>query len=313
MNTFAPAESADAPSAADDVRSPSEHRFESHDGTILFYRAWLPKDAGRIRRAIVLLHRGHEHSGRMGEIAASLRSEGTAVFAWDARGHGESAGARGDAESFSVYVKDLDCFARCILDRCDLALEDVAIVAHSVGAVIAAAWVHDYAPPIRALVLATPAFRVKLYVPLALPGLQMLQRLRPHAFIRSYVGGRLLTHDRNQAAAYDRDPAVSRQISVRVLLDLDATARRIIADAGAIRVPTLVLAAGSDAVVRRAPQEEFVRRLSSPRKELEVLAGFSPRDLSRTTARAGIPARTRVSRRRVLPSHRAGRRFAGRG
>jgi hypothetical protein len=34
----------------------------------------------------------------------------------------------------------------------------------------AATWVHDYAPNIRALVLASPAFKVKLYVPCRPPG-----------------------------------------------------------------------------------------------------------------------------------------------
>ena len=41
-----------------------------------------------------------------------LAAPGTAVFAWDARGHGRSPGERGDAESFSVYVRDLEAFAR---------------------------------------------------------------------------------------------------------------------------------------------------------------------------------------------------------
>jgi alpha-beta hydrolase superfamily lysophospholipase len=43
------------------------------------------------------------------------------------------------------------------------------VVAQSVGAVLAVTWVHDYAP-IRCLVLASPAFKVKLYVPFARPG-----------------------------------------------------------------------------------------------------------------------------------------------
>lgn len=41
------------------------------------------------------------------------------------------------------------------------------MIAQSVGAVMVATWVHDYAPAIRGLVLASPAFKVKLYVPLA--------------------------------------------------------------------------------------------------------------------------------------------------
>ena len=41
------------------------------------------------------------------------------------------------------------------------------MIAQSVGAVLVATWIHDYAPAIRGLVLASPAFKVKLYVPLA--------------------------------------------------------------------------------------------------------------------------------------------------
>ena len=257
------------------IEEPSKHRFGSFDGASLFYRAWLPVERSAIDRAILLLHRGHEHSGRWSELAAALAGPGTGIFAWDARGHGQSAGARGDAEHFSVYVEDLDAFARHIGDEYSVKLAQTAVVAHSVGAVVAATWVHDFAPPIRALVLATPAFRVKLYVPLAMAGLRALQRVKPRAFIRSYVGGGLLTHDREEAARYDADPVISRQISVRVLLSLRDASERIVADAGAIRVPTLVLAAGSDAVVRRGPQESFVARLSSSRKVFEVLAGFS--------------------------------------
>ncbi len=270
MNTLVSA-AHDAPPDA------SEHHFASHDGARLFYRAWLPDndESTPLARAVILLHRGHEHSGRWDELIPALAAPGTAIFAWDARGHGRSPGERGDAETVSVYVRDLEAFARHLSETHGLPLENFALVAHSVGAVIAAAWVHDFAPPIRALVLATPAFRVKLYVPLAIPGLRLLQKIKPRANISSYVGGSLLTHDRAEAKRYDHDPMVSRQISVRVLLDLHDTATRLLDDAAAIRTPTLLLAAGSDAVVRRGPQRQFFERLSSPVKRFDILQGFS--------------------------------------
>jgi len=81
-----------------------------------------------------------------------------AIFAWDARGHGRSPGVRGDAPSFGALVRDLDCFARHIADAHGIPLERMALVGSSLGAVIASAWVHDYAPPLRGLVLAAPAF-----------------------------------------------------------------------------------------------------------------------------------------------------------
>lgn len=255
--------------------SPAEHRFRTWDGASLFYRAWLPGGNVAAGRAVILLHRGHEHSGRWQEVAQALVRDDTAVFAWDARGHGQSPGERGDAENVGVLAKDLDWFVRHLAETHEVALENFALVAHSVGAVIAAAWIHDYAPPIRALVLATPAFRVKLYVPLAIPGLRLLQRVKPRANIQSYVTGKWLTHDAAEARAYDADASISKQISVRVLLDLHDTATRLVADAGAIVAPTLVLAAGSDRVVKTAPQREFFDRLSSTKKEFETLDGFS--------------------------------------
>ena len=68
-------------------------------------------------------------------------------------------------------------------------------MAHSVGAVIAAAWLHDYAPPVRGMILATPAFRVKLYVPGAVPLLRLRQAMLGPGFVKSYVKAKLLTHD----------------------------------------------------------------------------------------------------------------------
>jgi len=250
----------------------TEHTFHSWDGSELFYRQWPARDPAR--NAVILIHRGHEHSGRLQDLVDQLNLPECAIFAWDARGHGRSSGVRGDAPSFGALVRDLDCFARHIAAEHGIPIERTALVASSLGAVIAGAWVHDYAPPLRALVLAAPAFRVKLYVPFAIPLLRLRSRLQGRSFLRSFVSGRWLTHDKAAARAYDDDPLVSPDIAVHVLLGLHDTATRIVADAGAIRVPTLVLTAGSDWVVRARPQRQFLARLSSPVKEQIVYPGL---------------------------------------
>jgi alpha-beta hydrolase superfamily lysophospholipase/SAM-dependent methyltransferase len=250
-----------------------ERSFTSFDGTELFYRAWLPAGAPPTR-AVVLFHRGHEHSGRWGEFVEALGMSDAAVFAWDARGHGRSPGERGWAPDFATVVKDADAFVRHVSRAHGFAISDMAVVAHSVGAVVAATWVHDYAPPIRALVLATPALAVKLYVPLAIPSLRALSKVKPKSFVKSYVKSKMLTHDPAQAAAYDADPLISKQIAVNILLDLHDTSRRLIRDAGAIAMPALVLAAGSDWVVKNSAARRFFGRLSSPVKEMHVYPGM---------------------------------------
>ncbi len=250
----------------------SEQTLTLSDGAEIFYRAWHPDTASD--RALLVFHRGHEHSGRMRELIETLDLAGFHCFAWDARGHGRSSGARGYAENAGVLVRDVDEFVRAVSKRHEIPIENMAVLAHSVGAAIVAAWVHDYAPPIRAMVLATPAFRVKLYIPFALPALRLRQRLFGKGVVKSYVKARMLTHDREQAAAYQADPLVFREIADNILVDLFDTSTRVVEDAGAIRVPTLLLVADSDWVVRVSAQERFFARLSSPVKRIVRYPGF---------------------------------------
>src|SRR5262249_24795801 len=165
-------------------------------------------------------------------------------------------------------------FVRHIVRQYAIPMENMIVLGHSVGAVTAAAWVHDYAPPIRGLILATPAFRVKLYVPFAVPLLRLRQKLLGPGFIKSYVKANMLTHDPVQAERYQADPLIFRQIAVNVLLDLHDTSTRLLADAGAITTATLMLLAASDWVVRLSSQRQFFERLSSPGKQMEMFPGF---------------------------------------
>jgi alpha-beta hydrolase superfamily lysophospholipase len=184
----------------------SQHTMMTWDGVELFYRAWRPPHS--TERAIILFHRGHEHSGRWHDVVKKLDLSGFSYFAWDARGHGRSSGERGYAEDFGCLVRDVDGFVRHVSETYDIAYENIVVLAHSVGSVLVSTWIHDYAPPIRALVLGSPALRVRLYVPFAVTGLRFLQKIRGKAFISSYVKGRLLTRDPEKKNSYDDDPLV---------------------------------------------------------------------------------------------------------
>ena len=255
------------------LRPFSESTFPTHDGVDLFYRHW-PAIQGPARGAIVLFHRGHEHSARMAHLVDELALPDFDFFAWDARGHGRSPGARGDSPSFGTSVRDVQTFVDHISTRHGIAAEDIGVIAQSVGAVQVATWVHDYAPAIRGMVLASPAFRVKLYVPFALPGLALMRKLVGNFFVKSYVRAKFLTHDPARIASYETDPLLSRSISVNVLLGLQEAADRVVADAQAITVPTQLLVSGADWVVRHAPQHAFFDRLGAREKERHVLHGF---------------------------------------
>ena len=259
------------------MRSAEELVFTTHDGVELFYRHWPARNVAENateKRAVVIFHRGHEHSGRLQHVVDELQLDDSAMFAWDARGHGRSPGARGDSPSFAASVKDVDTFVRHISAVHGIAMENISVIGQSVGAVLVTAWAHDYAPPVRCLVLTAPAFQVKLYVPFARAGLNLLYKLRGNFFVTSYIKAKFLTHDAERIASYNTDPLITRHISVRILLGLYDAADRVVPDAQAITLPVQVLISGNDWVVQQGPQRRFFDNLGSTAKELVELPGF---------------------------------------
>ena len=210
------------------ARQSIEASFRASDGQKIFYRYWKP--GVESDNAMLMFHRGHEHSARWQDFVDTSELNDCWFFAWDARGHGRTEGERGAAESFGRLVRDADEFAKHVCDTYGLVLENFGVVGQSVGAVLAATWVHDYAPPVRAMVIATPALRIKLYVPLAIPGLRLLNKIRPGTFIKSYVRPGMLTHDQEQADSYANDStrvaSDRNQYSARSSRHFDATNRR---------------------------------------------------------------------------------------
>lgn len=243
----------------------SSKTFSASDGASIRYKSWIPQ--GGAQRALVLLHRGHEHADRWDSVVPGLNMPETAIFAWDARGHGESEGKRGHATCFMQYVRDLADFFAHIKKEYDIGEEQIVLVAHSVGAVIAATWVHDYAPQLAGLVLATPAFDVNLIVPGALTSIRLLLKVKPDAIIKSYVQGAWLTRDTAAAQAYDADTKISKDISARILVDLFDASQRVISDAMVMDRPLLFFSATADRVVTRASLNRFFTNYGATDKE----------------------------------------------
>lgn len=247
--------------------------FKTADDTELFYR-YRPAKDGSNDKAIVLFHRGHEHSGRMMFVADELGFDDFAYFAWDARGHGNSPGERGDSPSFGTSVSDIQAFMQHIEQEYQIPPENICVIAQSVGAVLVSTWLHDYAPKIRCAVLASPAFKVKLYVPFARQGLALWFKVKGNFFVNSYVKAHYLTHNKARQESFNQDSLITRAISARILLGLYEAAERVVADVQAITTPIQLFISGADWVVHHKPQHDFYNHLGSHIKERHVMPGF---------------------------------------
>lgn len=245
--------------------------FDGYNGDTLFFREWdtVGEANGKI---VLLLHRGHEHSERLDGIARSSVFAGYKLYGYDYRGHGHTPTEA--TYEFMDLVRDLDAFVRFVCRRENATPADIFVVANSVAGVVASTWVHDFAPKIAGMALVAPAFEIKLYVPLAKPSLDLMTRFFPRMNIRSYVKAKFLTHDAAEQERYNTDPLITPNIPARQLVALLDTARRVVDDAGAIVVPTLVFSALSDYVVGVGVQKRFFERLSSPLKRYVELEGF---------------------------------------
>ncbi len=253
-----------------------ESCYNAYDGTAIYYRYWLTMPLAAIKsvdqslRQVILLHRGHEHSGRLNELGTQFAVAGYQVFAWDARGNGRSGGIKDHAKSVTELERDLDDFVRLVVGQTGIAIEDTLIVASSIGAVLAAAWVHDYAPNVRGMILGTPALSIRLYLPFAIPSLKVARALGLMSRVSSYVKAQVLTHDKEAQDAYNADPLISNSISTDLLIDTHATGQRLLDDAGAITIPTFVLCAGKDYVVDKQAERQFYEAINTPHKRWQL-------------------------------------------
>ncbi|HCM33858.1 bifunctional alpha/beta hydrolase/class I SAM-dependent methyltransferase [Chryseobacterium sp.] len=243
--------------------------FTSFDNQNIFYREWNYQPQ---QKSIIMIHRGHEHSERLNDIAQSAQFSKYNIFAFDLRGHGLTKTKTSSV--FMDYVRDLDAFSKFLYSKYDVNISDIFVVANSIGGVVASAWAHDFAPKIAGMALLAPAFRINLIVPLANEIITLGTKLKKGLIIKSYVKSKMLTHDPEQQKAYDTDPLISRSIDAELLIDLAKAGKRLVEDAEAIDTPTLILAAEKDHVVFNKDQKIFHDKLDTDLKNYEVLPDF---------------------------------------
>lgn len=243
--------------------------FKSFDGSEIFYREWNYQPN---QKSIIIIHRGHEHSERLNDIATSSQFSNYNIFAFDLRGHGLTKTETSSV--FMDYVRDLDSFSKFLQSKYEVKTSEIFVVANSIGGVVSAAWVHDFAPQIAGMALLAPAFRINLIVPLANEMITLGTKLKKGLIIKSYVKSKMLTHDPEQQKAYDTDPLITRSIDAELLIDLARAGKRLVEDAAAIDTPTLILSAEKDAVVFNKDQKIFYDKLDTDLKKIEVLPEF---------------------------------------
>ena len=231
-----------------------ERDVEMPDGTRLRVRAWRP--TGARGQGVYLLHGLGEHGGRYEALARWFASRGWLVQAHDHVGHGASGGARGVIEHPRQMTEHAQ--QRVSAFAAELGAAPL-LLGHSMGGALAAQLVVSGAVDVSGLVLSSPGLD---------PGLNgfqrfllgMLERFAPALAVGNGLNPDFISHDPAVVRAYRDDPLVHDRISARLLRWLIDAGSEATQRVQALSVPTLLLVAGADRLVRPDASRTFADR-----------------------------------------------------
>ena len=242
----------------------------ARDHTELLARTW-PQTAAAQRGVVVIVHGLKDYSGRYASLAAKLAARGYAVYAFDLRGHGRSAGPRVAPDDWTDYVDDLDRFLAEVERR--EPGKPVFLFGHSMGGAIAARTAEVHEPRLAGLVLSGAALAVDA-PPLLIAATRMTGFLLPHAPALS-LDNRDFSSDPAAAAAMDADPLVSQPAGpASTAAGLVEGMRAIWADADRLAMPVLAMHGSADQLTAPSGSRALIAAIPAHDKALQIYEGY---------------------------------------
>ncbi len=244
--------------------------FQSGSGANSFYRCWAPAEP----RAVLLLAHGlAEHSGRYGEFASYFADAGIAIYALDFPGHGRSDGKRGHVRDFQEYTDAVG--ALLSLARQAHPSIPFVIFGHSMGGLIAADFLLQHQDEFVAAVLTGPAIQAPQQ-----PSDVVLLINRMIAAVAPRLGVMQLdasgvSRDPQVVIDYENDPLVFRgKVTARLVTELFAAMKRVVANAVSIRLPLLIMHGSVDSLTAVEGSKLLYEKVSSGDKKIVIYDGL---------------------------------------
>jgi len=261
--------------------------FTAADGTAIRNALWSPRGKNPLG-SVVLLGGRKEFLEKYTETAADLNQRGFVVFGFDWRGQGLSSRMlpdrlKGFVRNYDDYVQDLEEFFQRVVQP--VAVRPIYLLAHSMGGHVALRYLHRQPPGFDKAVLVAPMLDIntKPFPRWLVKGLVWLghrigsdEALVPGSdkrtnFDRPFEGNALTADPRRfamekNAVAQNPDLALGGVTFAWLSATFASIAHiRRPGFLEEVRVPLLMVAAGTDRVVSVAAQKSGCRRLPNCR------------------------------------------------
>ncbi len=236
-----------------------EYSFMTMDGLELFGQAWLPeKDT---KAYICLIHGLGEHSGRYEGMANRFIQEGYGVVGFDLRGHGRSAGKKGDTPSFDAYMQDIDSFRKEVNHR--YSPQNEFLYGHSLGGLLLLNYLIRRKPTVKGAISSAAGLRTSLTQQrLKLIFVNTFGKIFPSLSIPTGLDARMLSHDPAVVERYQKDHLVHGVVTLRMALATLPAIDTVFDQANKIMVPLLILHGSADQLSYPGGSQELSRKVA---------------------------------------------------
>lgn len=252
-----------------------QFNFFTSDNFRLHVNVWLSENFDSEK--VIIFHHGlGEHSKRYNNLLEALHNYDFSFFSYDMRGHGKSAGKRGDVENFLRFVLDLEEYIYFIKN--EYKINKPFLLGHSLGGLITSYFCvrHTNQEEIKALLLSAPALKIDLdflqYTKKIIGNL--IYFFKPDLILRSGLKPEKISHNREVVQNYIDDPLVHSFVSVRLGLEIFDAVDYVKSHCKKIKIPVWIGHGSMDSITSPQGSKEFYSLISSEKKELRIYSGL---------------------------------------
>ncbi len=237
----------------------------------IYYQYWEPETAAR--GLILIVHGAGEHSGRYEHFARFFAGKGYVVAALDHPNHGNSDGQYGHVDNFDDFLQTLAVFHRRV--GSDFPGLTQFLFGHSMGGLISSLYLLEHQEAFAGCILSGPAIKTDIQPPwIQLQLIRLLSALAPKLGVLA-LDPSGVSRVQAEVDRYVADPLINHgKMTARKVSELFKGMNRIQAEAGAIRLPLLVLHGGADPMTAPEGSRFLVDKVNSADKTLKIYPGL---------------------------------------
>ncbi|MBE2222263.1 MAG: alpha/beta hydrolase [Anaerolineae bacterium] len=236
----------------------TKNTFTGHDGLKLYYQSWRPKK-GAVA-VLIIVHGLGEHSGRYMNLVTPLVTHGYAIYAFDNRGHGRSAGQRGHVQSFSDLRQDLALFQQLVKEQ--EGERPLFIMGHSLGGLIVLDTVLRDSTGYKGVIASSPALDTGGVSAALMTASKILSRVWPTLSFPSGLEVNAISRDSEEVQAYLDDSLVHDKGTPRLAIESQNTIVWCQEHADNLQIPILIIHGSADRITSPVSSREFFDKIT---------------------------------------------------